>query len=135
MGQVLAIHVVALRLRGVNPVIPRALAMPVSVPVHPSRYYCHTRLIYLAMATLYAERFRAEVTPFVSHSVRSSIHPGSIGSIQSRAQGASRQGSLSKKPSVALGVSYEVLGVIERIRSLASRRSFSQSFARPCDGI
>lgn len=43
--------------RAVAPCPPELLLLPRSLPFHPSRYYCHTRLIYLAMAYLYGRRF------------------------------------------------------------------------------
>jgi len=42
--------------RGVPPVIPEVWALPRRLPLHPSHFYCHTRLIYLAMSVLYARR-------------------------------------------------------------------------------
>ena len=39
--------------RGVNPILPEVWRLPTWVPFHPSNYYCHTRLIYLGMASLY----------------------------------------------------------------------------------
>jgi lanosterol synthase len=50
---------------GVNPVSPALWGMPRWVPVHPSRYYCHTRLIYMAMAALYGQRLTAAKTPHI----------------------------------------------------------------------
>src|SRR5204862_1459150 len=34
---------------GMNPIPPEMFVLPKSLPFHPRRYYCHTRLIYLAM--------------------------------------------------------------------------------------
>jgi lanosterol synthase len=45
--------------RGVNPTPPEIFILPEWLPFHPRRYYCHTRLIYLAMAYLYGSRCRA----------------------------------------------------------------------------
>ncbi|MBX3273186.1 MAG: hypothetical protein KF729_23175 [Sandaracinaceae bacterium] len=41
---------------GVNPVVPELWAAPRWLPLHPSRYYCHTRLIYMGMAAVYGAR-------------------------------------------------------------------------------
>jgi lanosterol synthase len=48
---------------GVNPCPPELFLLPRGLPIHPSRYYCHTRYIYLAMAYLWGRRFRAELGP------------------------------------------------------------------------
>ena len=39
--------------RGVNPVLPELWRLPRRMPLHPSNWYCHTRLIYMAMAAVY----------------------------------------------------------------------------------
>jgi lanosterol synthase len=44
---------------GVSPVLPETWLLPKPLPLHPSRWYCHTRNIYLAMATLYGGRHSA----------------------------------------------------------------------------
>jgi 2,3-oxidosqualene cyclase len=43
---------------GVNPFLPELFLLPRWLPFHPSRYYCHTRTIYQAIAYLYGCRFR-----------------------------------------------------------------------------
>ena len=52
--------------RGVNPVLPELWRLPRRVPLHPSNWYCHTRLIYMAMAAIYPSRFQAPVTPVIA---------------------------------------------------------------------
>jgi 2,3-oxidosqualene cyclase len=49
--------------RGINPCPPELLLLPGWLPIHPRRYYCHTRHIYLAMSYLYARRVRAALGP------------------------------------------------------------------------
>ena len=49
--------------RGINPCPPELLLLPGWLPVHPRRYYCHTRHIYLAMSYLYGRRIRAALGP------------------------------------------------------------------------
>ena len=46
--------------RAVPPCPPEALLLPRALPIHPSRVYCHTRLISLGMAYLYGRRFQAD---------------------------------------------------------------------------
>src|SRR5438132_3205785 len=43
---------------GVDPFLPELFLLPRWLPFHPSRYYCHTRYIYQAIAYLYGCRFK-----------------------------------------------------------------------------
>ncbi len=56
--------------RGVNPCPPELLLLPRSLPVHPRRYYCHTRQIYLGMSYLYGRRVRASLGPITEELFR-----------------------------------------------------------------
>ena len=47
--------------QGVSPCPPELVLLPRRTPLHPARYYCHTRQIYLAMAYLYGRRFVADL--------------------------------------------------------------------------
>ena len=60
--------------RGVNAVLPELWSLPRRIPLHPSNWYCHTRLIYMAMATIYSHRFQAPVTPAIA-SLREELFP------------------------------------------------------------
>lgn len=51
---------------GVSPCPPELCLLPEWFPVHPRRFYCHTRQIYLAMAYLYGRRARASLGPIVA---------------------------------------------------------------------
>ena len=46
--------------RGVNPTPPELFLLPRWLPFHPTRWYCHTRAIYVALACLHG---RAPATP------------------------------------------------------------------------
>ncbi len=109
------------RWEGVNPVIPELWSLPLSGPVHPSRYYCHTRLIYLAMATLYAERFQAKATD-LTESLRHELFPGGFEQVDFRAARTTlREGDLFAEPTRLLKLSYEVLRVVDRLRTDSAR--------------
>ena len=53
------------RWEGVHAVLPETWLLPKALPIHPSRWYCHTRIIYLAMASLYGRGFQAPASPLV----------------------------------------------------------------------
>jgi len=44
---------------GFNSLFPEMWLFPKWLPVHPSRYWCHSRMVYLPMAYCYAERIQA----------------------------------------------------------------------------
>jgi 2,3-oxidosqualene cyclase len=48
---------------GIHPCPPEIFLLPEWLPFHPSRFYCHTRAIYMAMAYLYGRRYRADLGP------------------------------------------------------------------------
>lgn len=60
--------------KGLNPLIPEMWLLPSRLPLHPSNYWVHCRIVYLPMSYLYAKRF---VTPLTSvlASVRDEIYP------------------------------------------------------------
>ncbi|MBL4689779.1 MAG: hypothetical protein JKY37_34645 [Nannocystaceae bacterium] len=42
---------------GVHPIAPELWLLPQSAPLHPRRFYCHMRLIYLGLSFLYGHAF------------------------------------------------------------------------------
>lgn len=51
--------------RGLHPVQPELWLLPELLPVHPSRFWCHSRMVYLPMGYLYGRRYRAEESPLL----------------------------------------------------------------------
>ncbi len=107
---------------GVNPVIPELWQLPTALPIHPSRYYCHTRLIYLSMATLYGERFQAPVTA-LTQDLREELYPQGFESVDfAAARTELRREDLYEEPGRILKASYEALRVVDRLRTQKGRR-------------
>ncbi|KAG0227300.1 Lanosterol synthase (Oxidosqualene--lanosterol cyclase) [Actinomortierella wolfii] len=50
---------------GMNPVPPELWLLPYFMPVHPGRYWCHTRAVYIPMSYIYGRRATAEMTPLI----------------------------------------------------------------------
>ncbi len=46
---------------GLNPVPPELWILPEALPIHPSRLWCHTRMVYLPMSYLYGHRVQMPV--------------------------------------------------------------------------
>ncbi|KAJ1909960.1 Lanosterol synthase (Oxidosqualene--lanosterol cyclase), partial [Tieghemiomyces parasiticus] len=47
---------------GMNPIPPELTLLPHILPVHPGRFWAHTRVVYLSMAYLYGKRYVTERT-------------------------------------------------------------------------
>lgn len=106
---------------GVPPVLPELWNAPRWLPIHPARYYCHTRLIYLGMATLYAERHQAPPTPTI-RALRDEIFLEPEGEIDfAKARDIVRAGDVYVAPSSALKLGYRALQLYDRTRTRRSR--------------
>ncbi|HEU4427349.1 MAG TPA: FAD-dependent monooxygenase [Myxococcota bacterium] len=108
--------------RGVPPTVPELWALPRALPIHPSRFYCHTRHIYLAMSALYARRTKAPDSPRLRE-IRSELYPRGMESVDwTRARGRLRSAELVTPPSRALRAVYRLLAAFERFHAPALRR-------------
>ena len=59
--------------QGLVPVPPELWLLPESLPLHPSKLWCHCRMVYLPMSWLYGRRIRAKETPLLA-SIRKEIY-------------------------------------------------------------
>ena len=59
--------------RGLNPIPPEIWILPRSLPVHPSRLWCHSRMVSLPMAYLYAKRVQRPVDS-LTREIRSELY-------------------------------------------------------------
>ena len=100
--------------RGVHAILPELWSLPRRFALHPSNWYCHTRLIYMAMASIYPHRFQAPVTPLIE-SLRQELYPKGFGSIDfSAARNRLREADLFQRPGVWLRAGYRLARLIER---------------------
>jgi squalene/oxidosqualene cyclase-like protein len=60
--------------RGLAPVLPELWLLPQRLPFHPSRLWCHCRMVYLPLSYLYGRRAAAPLTPLV-RSLREELYP------------------------------------------------------------
>ncbi len=101
--------------RGVNAVLPELWSLPRRIPLHPSNWYCHTRLIYMAMAAIYARRFQAPVTPLIE-SLREELFPQGFAGVDfSAARGRLRDADLYARPGLWLRAGYGLARLFERV--------------------
>lgn len=59
--------------RGLHPVLPELWLLPRSLPFHPSRLWCHARMVYLPMSYLYGQRVQMPVDAKVAE-IRSELY-------------------------------------------------------------
>jgi squalene/oxidosqualene cyclase-like protein len=60
--------------RGLTPVLPELWLLPTRLPFHPSRLWCHCRMVYLPLSYLYGRRSRAVLSPLLKQ-LRSELYP------------------------------------------------------------
>jgi squalene/oxidosqualene cyclase-like protein len=60
--------------RGVVPVLPELWLLPVRLPFHPSRLWCHCRMVYLPLSYLYGRRAAVAVSPLIA-ALREELYP------------------------------------------------------------
>ena len=100
--------------RGVNAVLPELWSLPRGMPLHPSNWYCHTRLIYMSMAVIYARRFQAPITP-LTESLRKELFPQGFANVDfSAARGRLRGADLYRRPSIWLRAGFGLARLIDR---------------------
>lgn len=107
---------------GVNPVLPEIWQLPEWFPAHPSNYYCHTRLIYLGMATLYGETF--DVDPITRAELRRELFPQGYDRVDfAEARHALRADEIFTPPSKPLRLMYDALRLFDKKVASPSRRA------------
>ena len=116
--------------RGVNAVLPELWSLPRRIPLHPSNWYCHTRLIYMAMAAVYPHRFQVPVTPTIA-SLREELFPQGFADVQfSAARDRLREADLYARPSVWLKVGYKFARMFNRFHSKRLRARCTKAIVR-----
>jgi lanosterol synthase len=106
---------------GVSAVLPEAWRAPRWLPIHPSRYYCHTRLIYLGMGVIYGEKWHGPITPRVL-AIRDELFLGGYDEVDWRkARETLREADIHTPWSTPLKLGYRFLGVLDRMQSREKR--------------
>ncbi len=106
---------------GVNPVVPELWAAPRWLPIHPSRYYCHTRLIYMGMASLYGAKPTAPLDATI-RCLRDELFVAPYAEIDwAAARESLRAGDVHEAPSSPLRAAYRALVALDRTRTREAR--------------
>ncbi len=113
--------------RGINPVAPELWRLPRRVPLHPSNWYCHTRLIYMSMAAIYPLRPQAPVTPLIE-SLREELFPEGFAGVDfTEGRNRLRDADLFARPSAWLRFGYLLARLYERFGSDRLRERCTES--------
>lgn len=111
---------------GLNPLLPELWALPSWLPVHPTRFYCHTRLIYAAMASLYAQRPEAPDSPLVQE-LRQELYLEDYDKLSfARLAGRLRDAEVVAPPTPILKMAYQLCHLVERFHSSSLRETMLQ---------
>jgi lanosterol synthase len=106
---------------GVNAVLPEAWLLPKSSPLHPSQYYCHTRMIYMSLSALYGAKYQAPRSPLIDR-LREELFPQGFGAVHwAAARNELRDEELYAAPSVPLRFLYAVSQAVEQLHSKTRR--------------
>ncbi len=100
--------------RGVPPLAPELWLIPEALPIHPSKFYCHTRHIQLAMSVLYGRKPEAPQSALLEQ-IRGELFAGDYARVDwVAARRSLRRAELVTPPSRPLRVIYELLALFER---------------------
>ncbi len=108
--------------QGVNAILPELWALPRWIPLHPSNWYCHTRLIYMAMSSIYAKQFQIPASPLI-FSLRDELYPHGFKQADFVGSRTSlREGDLFAAPSIWLKFGYRLARLFERFHRASLRK-------------
>lgn len=100
--------------QGVNAILPELWVLPHQLPMHPANWYCHTRLIYMAMAVAYAQKFKASSAPIIE-SLRDELYAGGYDKADfSKSRSLLRDEDLFTRPTIWLRAAYRLANLYER---------------------
>lgn len=122
--------------KGCNSLFPEMWLLPRSLPIHPGRYWCHARMVYLPMAYCYGHRVTGAITPLV-HELRKELYTQDYSSIDwAKARNHCSVTDLYFPMSGVLKAMYKVLNVYERFHLKSWRKKavdFTLSYIRAED--
>jgi lanosterol synthase len=107
--------------RGVNAILPEIWILPRWMPLHPSNWYCHTRLIYMGMAAIYALGYQAPLAPLLL-SIREELYPQGFANADFAAsRNRLREGDLYARPSIWVRAGFAVARLFDRMHNRGLR--------------
>tara|TARA_B100001750_G_scaffold247386_1_gene272959 strand:+ start:1010 stop:3094 length:2085 start_codon:yes stop_codon:yes gene_type:complete len=120
------------RWEGVNAVPPEVWLLPKQFPLHPANYYCHTRLIYMGMASVFGRKI-ARSEDALTRALRAELFPGrDWATLDFRgARHRLREGDLWEAPNDPLVALYEGTNLFEKVHPGPLRERMLESFIEP----
>lgn len=107
---------------GNNSLLPEMWLMPRSLPVHPGRYWCHARMVYLPMAYCYGHKVTGPVTPLIEE-LRNELYLQPYNTINwAEARNACATADLYYPQSAMLKGMNRMLNVYEKIKLKGLRK-------------
>ncbi|MCY3857906.1 MAG: FAD-dependent monooxygenase [Gammaproteobacteria bacterium] len=107
---------------GLNAVLPELWRLPRWLPLHPSKWYCHTRLIYMAMAVVYASRHRVRKSQLIGE-LRDELYGQDFEHAEfAKSRLLLRKGDLFAEPTRLLQIGYRLIRLYERIHYRGLRK-------------
>jgi len=117
---------------GVQPLAPEVWLLPASSPAHPSRLYCHTRLIYLGLSYLAGTRYVAAPDALTA-ALERELYPGGYEpAAVARARDTLAATDVFEPPQAALRLVFDALRGLRRLTPDRTRR---RALARAIDHI
>lgn len=109
--------------RGLNAIPPELFLLPQWLPFHPSRFYCHTRLIYLGLAFIGGQRFVATLPEGLRDELRQELYGEPYDNIDfSKLRHTLAPGDVYVPISPLLRFIYDGLAIFERTHSVKLRQ-------------
>jgi squalene/oxidosqualene cyclase-like protein len=98
---------------GVHPIPPEPWLLPRWFPAHPRRFWCHARVVHLALCWLYGARWQMRQTRLVSELRRELFGPGGYELVDWSAASTSFAGDVQVPHSALLRAFNRLAGVLE----------------------
>ena len=113
--------------RGLNAIPPELFLLPAWLPFHPSRFYCHTRLIYLGIAFIAGKRFQADLPEPLLSDLRQELYDEPYANIDfAQLRHSLAPGDVFVPISPLLRHVYDLLAVFERFHGKKLREKALQ---------
>ena len=109
--------------RGLNAVLPELWRLPRWIPIHPSKWYCHTRLIYMSMAVVYSSKYQVQRSQLIEEIRQELYAQGFENASFERSRSSLRQGDLFAPPTRLLRIAYRFTRLYEHIHLKKFRRN------------
>ncbi len=108
--------------RGIHALPPELWLLPRSAPLHPGRFWCHCRQVYLPMAWLYGQRSAVPPDPLILD-LRDELYGGRWATIDWPSQrDTAAANDVYRPPTAALGAANVAVDALGRVTPGALRR-------------